>query len=66
MRTFRSTNIGAGQVRKRRMLGIASVSAAALLGFVLIGYDSPRWTRLLLFVPLWIGALGLFQAREKT
>ena len=59
-------NIGAREIRKRRTLGIVSAVAAALLGFVLIGYEAPRWTRLLLFLPLWLAGLGVFQAREKT
>lgn len=59
-------NIGAREIRKRRTLGIVSAVAAGLLGFVLIGYEAPRWTRLLLFLPLWLAGLGVFQAREKT
>jgi len=50
-------NIGAREIRKRRTLGIVSAVAAGLLGFVLIGYEAPRWTRLLLFLPLWLAGL---------
>lgn len=40
---------------------IASLAAAAL---VLMGVD--RLWRLPLLLPLWAGAIGVFQAREKT
>ena len=59
-------NIGPREIRKRRILGIVCVFAAALFGFTLFAYNAPHWARLLLFPLLWIGALGLFQAREKT
>jgi uncharacterized protein (DUF983 family) len=62
----RLANIGAREIRKRRTLGIVSAVAAGLLGFVLIGYEAPRWARLLLFLPLWLAGLGVFQAQEKT
>lgn len=61
-----TVNIGPREIRKRYALGVVSLVAAALLGFALIGYDAPRWARLLVFVPVWIAGLGLFQAREKT
>jgi hypothetical protein len=48
------------------MMGLASAGAAALLGFVMVGYEAPRWWRLIVFLPLWMAGLGLLQAREKT
>lgn len=66
MAARRLANIGAREIRKRRIFGIVSAVAAGLLGFVLIGYGVPRWTRLVLFLPLWAAGLGVFQAREKT
>lgn len=62
----RIANIGARQVRRRRTLGIVSAVVAGLLGFLLVEYEAPTWTRILLFLPLWIAGLGVFQAREKT
>ena len=59
-------NIGGREIRLRRLMGVASAGAAALLGFVLVGYGAPRWWRLLIFLPLWMAGLGLLQAREKT
>lgn len=61
-----SANIGPREQRKRRMMGIAALIAAALLVFVLVAWDEPRLLRLFVFFPIWIAALGLFQAREKT
>ncbi len=62
----RFANIGRRQIRLRRIMGFTSAAAAALLGFVLVGYEAPRWARLVVFLPLWIAGLGLLQAREKT
>jgi len=47
-------------------MGIATlgVSAAIALTMILAGAD--RWWRIGLFLPFWIGALGIFQARAST
>ena len=42
-------------------LALAIGMAAALLGL-----GASRTWRLVVFVPLWVAALGFFQAREKT
>jgi hypothetical protein len=39
---------------------------AAVVAAVLFGLGAPRGWRLVLFVPLWIAALGVFQGRDKT
>lgn len=59
-------NIGARGIRQRRFMGAAFAAAAAVLLVALMEYGAPRWSRLLLFVPLWMAGLGLFQAHEKT
>lgn len=59
-------NIGPRGQRSRFRLGIVAFAAAALLAVVLLLVDAPRGWRLILFVPAWIGALGVFQARDKT
>ena len=61
-----TANIGPREQRKRRVMGIAALIAAALLVFVLVAWDEPRLLRLFVFFPIWIAALGFFQAREKT
>ena len=59
-------NIGPREQFKRRILGRVALIAAAALTVALIGYQAPRATRLVIFFPLWMSALGFFQAREKT
>jgi hypothetical protein len=60
------TNIGPREQFKRRLLGRVALIAGAALTVVLIGYGAPRLSRLVIFFPLWMAALGFFQAREKT
>ena len=53
----------AGQ--RQRMIVAAVMVVVAMAGLFLL-LDQPRAWRLVLFVPLWIGALGAQQARAKT
>lgn len=59
-------NIGPGERRKRMWFGVAllGVGAAALIGLVVA--NAHRGWRIALLVPFWAGAVGLFQALEKT
>jgi len=59
-------NIGPRERRKRRLLGIVSLTVAVAVAFVLVALGAPRWSRLVVFFPLWMAGLGLLQAREKT
>jgi hypothetical protein len=59
-------NIGPRERRKRRLLGIVSLTVAVGVAFVLVAFAAPRWSRLVVFFPLWMAGLGLLQAREKT
>ena len=59
-------NIGPRGQRQRLTFGLVSLGAAALLGGVLVALGAARGWRAVLFVPLWLSALGFFQAREKT
>jgi len=59
-------NIGPRGQRRRLTFGAVSLGAAVLLGLLLFAVDTARPWRLALFVPLWIGALGIFQALDKT
>jgi hypothetical protein len=59
-------NIGPRESWKRRALGIAALIAGAVLVFSLFVINAPRAYRLLVFFPMWIAALGLFQAKERT
>ena len=59
-------NIGPRERRKRRLLGIVSLTVAVGVAFLLVSFGAPRWSRLVVFFPLWMAGLGLLQAREKT
>lgn len=61
-----AANIGPRERRKRRLLGIVSLTVAVGVAFVLLAFGAPRWARLVVFFPLWLAGLGLLQARDKT
>jgi len=59
-------NIGPRAATRRAIGGaIALVSAAGLLAFFVMGDVSALWT-LPYAVLLWLGALGVLQARART
>ncbi len=59
-------NLGPREIRKRRLMGIVALTVGVAMAFTLVVFEAPRWTRLFVFLPIWIAGLGLFQAREKT
>lgn len=59
-------NIGPLEQRKRRLLGVVALTVGVGVAFVQVIYNAPRWSRLIIFFPIWIAGLGLLQAREKT
>jgi hypothetical protein len=59
-------NIGPRGRRQRLTLGVVSLGVAAVLGTVVLAVGAAPGWRLGLFVPLWLGALGIFQALDKT
>jgi hypothetical protein len=59
-------NIGPGEQRKRRVMGIVALTVGVAVAFVLVVTGAPRLLRLVVFFPVWIAGLGLLQAREKT
>lgn len=61
-----AANIGPDSRRFRLFLGAILLAFSAGLLALLVGLGVPRWCRLLLFLPLWGGALGLLQARAWT
>ncbi|HEY0006277.1 MAG TPA: hypothetical protein VGB17_15965 [Pyrinomonadaceae bacterium] len=61
-----AANIGPREQSKRRLLGIVALTVGVAVAFVLVVLDAPRWSRLVVFFPIWIAGLGLMQAREKT
>jgi biotin carboxyl carrier protein len=59
-------NIGPREIRKRRLMGIVALAVGVALAFALVVFEAPRLVRLIVFFPVWMAGLGLFQAREKT
>lgn len=59
-------NLGPREIRKRRLMGYVGLAAGVGLAFASIVLGAPRWARIIVFFPIWIAGLGLFQAREKT
>ena len=59
-------NIGPRQRRGRMRYGVVARGASVILGSLLIATGVSGAWRVSLFLPLWIGALGVFQARAKT
>lgn len=57
-------NIGPWEIRRRRLTAIAAFGAAAVLFAVLVAIGAPSWTRLVLLLPLWGGAISWLQARR--
>jgi ferric-dicitrate binding protein FerR (iron transport regulator) len=61
-----AVNIGPREQRKRRLMGVVALTVGVAAVFALVVWDAPRWSRLVVFFPIWIAGLGLLQAREKT
>jgi hypothetical protein len=63
---LRDANIKQRTVRRRAPLGVAVLVAgvAVLAWLVLAGW--PRWWRLFVAIPFFMGTLNILEAREKT
>jgi hypothetical protein len=59
-------NIGIVGRRRRWQFGAALLAAGVGIAALLVATGAPRVWRLALFLPFWVGALGVLQAREKT
>lgn len=59
-------NIGQDERHKRRLWGTAALGMSVLLTVALAMSGTDRRWRLVILLPLWIAALGVLQAREKT
>jgi hypothetical protein len=59
-------NIGPRERRKRLMFGITALAVSIVISFLFVFYGVRPLFRLPLFVPLFAGALGFFQARDRT
>ena len=59
-------NIGERGARRRWLSGVAWLIVAVGLIVVLVAFGTPRWTRLLVGIPVGLAATGFLQARERT
>jgi hypothetical protein len=62
----RIANIGASERRKRLTFGIVASGVGVVIAVLLVVVHAPLVWRLPLFLPFYVGALGIFQARDKT
>ncbi len=65
-RNKNAINMGPVEQSKRRLMGNFAGAFALGLIIAMAGSDWPRWTRLFLFLPVWMAALGILQARRKV
>jgi hypothetical protein len=57
-------NIGPWEIRRRRRSAVAAFIAAGVLLVFLVAIGAPAWTRIVLLLPLWGGAISWLQARR--
>ena len=59
-------NLGPNETRKRLFMGIAMVGLGITAAVILAYAQVRRGWYAALFVPFWMGTLGISQARKKT
>lgn len=59
-------NIGPRERRARRNFGLIGLALGVLVSAVLLATHAGWLARLSVFLPFWVGGIGLFQAYEKT
>lgn len=59
-------NIGPKEIRKRQFMGLAMLAVGVALAVVFTHTDVSRGWYGALFLPFWMGTLGISQARKKT
>ena len=64
--TSEAINIGPRERSKRRIMGVVALTVGVGLTFVLVIFQSPRWSRAIIFFPIWMAGLGLLQSRERV
>jgi hypothetical protein len=60
-----SCNIGKGEIRRRQIVAVGGLFFTATSVYGLINTDATRNSRLLLFIPLMVFAIGFVQSRKK-
>ena len=59
-------NIGPRETHKRLLMGVAMLSIGIVLAVIFTYSGVSRGWYASLFLPFWMGALGISQARKKT
>lgn len=59
-------NIGRNERRKRMRFGVIGMALGVLIAGALVATGVARPWRLALFIPFWVGGLGIFQSRAST
>ena len=59
-------NIGPRQRRRRLIVGAVMLAAAAVIAAGLVAFGARRALRIVVFLPLIAGLIGLLQVRAKT
>lgn len=59
-------NLGPKETRKRWFLGCYSLSVGLILAIIFIWQDASDYLRMLVFIPFFVGYLGILQAFQKT
>jgi len=59
-------NIRPKESRKRLVMGISTLAAGLILAVFFVLGDVERKWRMIVLLPFWMGALGVFQAQRKT
>ncbi len=58
-------NINIAEIKSRRTAGHIGLALTLVIGVVLIALDANRYARFILFIPIFIAAIGYLQARNK-
>jgi hypothetical protein len=58
-------NLGRAEIAQRRRVGILGIVASVVFAGILLAVDAPAAARLLVFLPLAGGFVGLVQARQR-
>ena len=59
-------NIGPRGRAQRMRFGLIVLALAVIAGIALLATGASRPWRLLVFLPMWMSAIGVFQAKEHT
>jgi hypothetical protein len=59
-------NIGPKEARKRLLMGVVMLAMAVVLAVIFTHAGVSRGWYSVLFLPFWMGTLGISQARKKT